>query len=93
VSLGVSPDGSYSTPVPLVIGRNIDDDYLDELETAGWDIVEVPVYCEGEPGLIVDQIPRYNAAMGALDTNRLIVAVAHDQKSLVTEGAESGVKL
>lgn len=93
VSLGVSPDGSYSTPVPLVIGRNIYDDYLDELETAGWDIVEVPVYCEGEPGLIVDQIPRYNAAMGALDTNRLIVAVAHDQKSLVTEGAESGVKL
>jgi len=93
VSLGASPDGLYNTPVPLVIGRNIDDTYIDDLESAGWDIVQIPVYCEGEPGLIVDQIPRYNAAMGALDTNRLIVAVAHDQKSLVTEGAESGVKL
>jgi len=92
VSLGASPDGLYNTPVPLVIGRNIDDTYIDDLESAGWDIVQIPVYCEGEPGLIVDQIPRYCQNMGELDTNRLIVAVASDQKSLVTEGSESGDK-
>jgi beta-lactam-binding protein with PASTA domain len=93
ISRGVSDDGLYNTPVPTVIGRMIDDTYITDLEADGWDVVEIPVYCEGEPGLIVDQIPRYGGAMGILDTNRLIVAVAADQKPLITEGAESGVKL
>jgi beta-lactam-binding protein with PASTA domain len=93
ISWGPSDDGLYNTPVPTVIGRMIDDTFITDLEADGWDVVEIPVYCEGEPGLIVDQIPRYGGAMGILDANRLIVAVAHDQKSLVTEGAESGVKL
>ena len=93
VSLGVSPDGLYRTAVPLMVGRLITDAYVTDLETAGWDVVEVPVYCEGETGLIVDQIPRYGASMGALGSNRIIVAVSAETKSLVTEGSESGVKL
>jgi beta-lactam-binding protein with PASTA domain len=93
ISLGESEDGEYNTPVPLVIGRMIDDSYITALIGEGWDVVQVPVYCEGKTGLIVDQIPRYGAAMGALGANKLIVAVSAETKSLVLEYSESGVKL
>jgi subtilisin family serine protease/beta-lactam-binding protein with PASTA domain len=90
ISMGAAPDGDYNIAVPMVIGRNISDDYM-TTELEGWNIVQIPVYCEGDTGLIVDQIPRYGAAMGALDTQRLIISVAA-RKPLVAVGSEEGVK-
>jgi len=87
------PSSSYRYILPVTIGHNIDtSDYIADLINDGWDIVEIPVYSEGEDGLIVDQIPRLSNYMGELSTNRLIVSVSR-AKSLIIEQSESGVKL
>lgn len=92
ISAGADPNNSYKNIVPTLVGRNVNDDYVTGLIADGWDIVEIPVYCEGEEGLIVDQSPKFNNLMGTLSVNRIFVAVSYT-KPLIVEESQSGVKL